>query len=170
MQVRDAVPTDATDVLDVHRSAILELGPAAYDAEQVEAWAAGRSVDDYDFDYDEFVVAETGTGEVAGTDPSDVVGFGTATAECRDHLDSTVDAEVTAVYVAPSMAGDGVGTAILADLHDRLRERGARSVAVWSSLNAVGFYERHGYERVRTHGHEFAEGVPADVVELRTTL
>ncbi|WP_435344480.1 GNAT family N-acetyltransferase [Haloarchaeobius sp. HRN-SO-5] len=171
MHVRDAVPTDAAAVLELHCAAIAERGPGGYDAEVVEAWASGRSVDDYDFDSDEFVVAETDAGGDSDDDAGgDVVGFGTATNECREHLDSTVDAEVTAVYVAPSVACQGVGTAILGDLHDRLRDRGASTAALWSSRNAVGFYERRGYERVTTHVHEFAEGVTGDVVEMRTRL
>lgn len=163
MQVRAAVPADAEAVLAVHEAAIAERGPRAYDGAVVEAWHDGRSVDDYTFDgEDTFLVATT----EAGT----VVGFGVALPECRDHLVADVDGEVTALYVDPDRAGGGVGTALLDALHDSLRERGAASAACWASANAVGFYERRGYERVTTHRHEFAEGVTGDVVELRTEL
>lgn len=163
MHVRAAEPADAEAVLAVHEAAIAARGPRAYDETVVDAWQAGRSVDDYEFDgADTFLVAET--------DEGTVVGFGTALPACRDHLVSDVDGEVTALYVAPDRADAGVGTALLDALHDSLREQGATAAACWASANAVGFYEARGYERVTTHRHEFAEGVTGDVVELRADL
>lgn len=163
MNVRDAERNDAEAVLSVHRAAIAERGPRGYDDEVVEAWYDGRSVDDYRFgSLDEFLVAETAE--------DGVVGFGAAVPACRDHLAAAVDGEVTAVYVDPAFAGEGVGSTLLDALHDRLRARSVGTVAVWASLNAVGFYERRGYERVTTHRHEFADGVEGDVVELRRSL
>ncbi|WP_256297982.1 GNAT family N-acetyltransferase [Haloarchaeobius salinus] len=163
MHVRPASPADAEAVLSVHRAAIAERGPRAYDDAVVDTWHAGRSVDDYEFDgEDTFLVAET--------DHGTVVGFGTALPERRDHLVADVDGEVTALYVDPDRAGEGVGTALLDALHERLREAGTTAAACWASANAAGFYEHRGYERVTTHRHEFADGVEGDVVEMRTSL
>ncbi|WP_440990561.1 N-acetyltransferase family protein [Haloarchaeobius baliensis] len=163
MHVRPAEPGDAEAVLAVHEAAIAEGGPRAYDDAVVEAWHAGRSVDDYEFDGDDtFLVAETDEGAV--------VGFGTALPEHRDHLAADVDGEVTALYVAPDRADAGVGTLLLDALHESLREQGAATAACWASANAAGFYERRGYEAVTTHRHAFADGVEGDVVELRTGL
>jgi hypothetical protein len=43
-----------------------------------------------------------------------------------------------------------------------------------ASLNAVPFYELHGYERVREHDHEFSghgsTGVTGTVVEMKKEL
>ncbi|WP_257299748.1 GNAT family N-acetyltransferase [Haloarchaeobius sp. FL176] len=163
MRVRPATPGDADAVLAVHEAAIAERGPQGYDAAVVDAWHDGRSVDDYEFDGDDTFL-------VATTDAGTVVGFGTALPECRDHLDADVDAEVTALYVDPGRAGEGVGTTVLEALHGHLRTAGAASAACWASANAAGFYERRGYERVATHRHEFADGVTGDVVEMQTRL
>jgi putative acetyltransferase len=163
MHVRPAKPGDADSVLAVHEAAIAERGPRAYDDAVVDAWHDGRHVDDYEFDGDDTFL-------VATTDDGTVVGFGTALPECRDHLDADVDGEVTALYVDPDRAGEGVGTALLEALHEHLRAAGATSAACWSSANAAGFYERRGYERVATHRHEFADGVAGDVVEMKTHL
>lgn len=163
MELREAAPPDADAVLEVHRAAIEELGPEGYDDEEVAAWAAGRSADDYEFDDPDryFVVAEV-DGEIRG--------FGILTLTAREHLTVDVDAEVTGVYVHPDVARRGVGTALLEHLERRARERGATSLGLWASLNAVPFYERRGYERVAEHGHEFAEGVNGRVIEMRTDL
>ncbi|MFD1644295.1 GNAT family N-acetyltransferase [Haloarchaeobius litoreus] len=163
MHVRAAEPDDSAAILSVHEAAIAERGPLAYDDAVVDAWHAGRSVDDYTFDgEDTFLVAETNAGTV--------VGFGIALPECRDHLVADVDGEVTALYVDPNRAGEGVGTLLLDALHGSLREQDVASAACWASANAASFYERRGYERVTTHRHEFGDGVTGDVVELWTSL
>ncbi|MEM4780046.1 MAG: GNAT family N-acetyltransferase, partial [Halalkalicoccus sp.] len=84
------------------------------------------------------------------------------------------DAEVTGVYVDPSAARQGIGSTLLADLERYGRERGVRTLALSASLNAVPFYQAHGYERVREYRHEFSNhestGVEGIVVEMATRL
>lgn len=161
--VREARTSDVTAVLGVHRASIQGLGPAGYDAEQVAAWRRGRSPDDYAVDADGvyFVVAEA---------DGAVLGFGALREEAGDHLDAPADAEVTAVYVRPSAARQGVGSALLADLEREAREAGAGSLGLWSSLVAVPFYQAAGYDRVADHRTTFADGVEGRVVEMRTVL
>lgn len=166
MNVRDATPDDVEAIRHVHRESILALGPAAYDEEQVAAWASG--VDDADYaavedDDTVFVVAEC---------DGDVVGFASLRVDPPDGYASSVDAEVTGVYVHPDAAGAGVGTALLSRLESAARARGATSLGLEASRNAVGFYDARGYERVRDRNHEFSapSGVFGTVVEMKTTL
>lgn len=168
MEVREARPGDAEAIRTVHREAITELGSAAYDGEQVEAWARGVESADYaaiDADGYCFLVA---------VEDGDVAGFGSVWFGSPDGYESSADAEVTAVYVHPSVARQGVGSALLAALERRARERGVRTLGLSSSLSAVGFYEAHGYERVRAYVHEFSSGestgVEGRVVEMKKVL
>ncbi|WP_435063108.1 GNAT family N-acetyltransferase [Halobaculum sp. EA56] len=178
VRVREATPGDAAAVCRVHEASIRGLGPRAYDAEQVDAWAGDRSPGDYDHlgDGDAYNIVA----EVDGA----VVGFGTLVPEPPDYLSEppaalelpdgsgTVGA-VEAVYVDPDRAGEGLGSALLADLEREARERGLRALGLHASLNAVGFYERHGYEREREVVHEFGGDdcdVTGTVVELWTRL
>lgn len=161
VHVREATPADAGAIFEVHRASIEVLGREGYDEAQVAAWGEGGSPDDYELDDPglQFVVAER---------EGRVVGFGCLAVEPGEHLDADVDAEVTAVYVHPSAARQGVGSALLADLERRARERGSRSLGLWASLNAVPFYESRGYDRVGERTHEFSGGVEGRVVEMRT--
>lgn len=169
MEIRTAEPTDADAVRRVHRASIEGFGPAAYDPEQVEAWASGCESADYatpiSSDDVYFAVAERG---------GEVVGFGSLRLEATGDCERTTDAEVTAVYVHPEVAREGIGTELLADLEREARERGRPRLRLSSSLNAVPFYEHHGYERVRTRTHEFSghrsTGVEGRVVEMRKEL
>jgi putative acetyltransferase len=169
--VREATPADAGAVMAAHVAAIEQLGPAAYDDEQVAAWAERPDgADPYReqarADDDEvFVVAER-DGEVAG--------FGHLVPPGRREEDpdqegeplAEDEGEVRAVYVHGDHARSGVGTALLSHLEAAARERGLEALVLWASLNAVGFYERHGYERVRAATHETTGGVELAVVVM----
>lgn len=169
MNVRDATPADAGAIRRVHRRSIEGLGPEAYSCEQVEAWAAGCESADYASAIESEVLSV-----VAAEEGGELVGFGSLSLDPPDEHEADADAEVTAVYVHPSVARGGVGTAILAELENRARELGARTLGLSSSLNAVPFYGHHGYEPVRTFSHEFSShlgtGVEGDVVEMRKEL
>jgi putative acetyltransferase len=160
MNVREATPDDATAVNGVHLDSVAGLGPAAYDEEQVAAWGTGADPDDYAVDADDnhFVVAEV-DGEVRG--------FGELVFDPGDYLEPPVDAEVKAVYVHPSVARQGVGSALLAELERAARENGVDAVGLWASKNAVPFYEARGYDHVGERAHEFGGEVPGTVVEMR---
>jgi putative acetyltransferase len=177
--VREAVPGDAEAVMAAHVAAIEQLGPGAYDDEQVAAWAErpdgaepyreqARADDD-----EVFVVAERGAPRTAESReaPDEVVGFGHLVPpgeRDEDHPDG--EGEVRAVYVHGDHARKGVGSALLAHLEAAARERDLSSLVLWSSSNAVGFYEHHGYERVRETTHETTGGVELDVVVMRKGL
>lgn len=168
--VRDATVDDADAVVAAHVSAIERFGPAAYDDEQVAAWAerpdgAEPYRENARSDDDVFVVAERDGG---------VVGFGHLVPPDQRDVDPANrregEGEVTAVYVHGDHARRGVGSALLERIEAAAHERGMDSLVLWSSLNAVGFYERHGFERVRAAGHETTGGVELDVVVMRKRL
>lgn len=161
LRVREAEPSDAAAVCRVHEAAIRGLGPRGYDDDQVDAWAGDRSPADYDFDTEDYDVVADRDGEV--------VGFGTLVPERPDYLTDRGDSPagaVEAVYVHPDHAGEGVGSAILADLEREARDRGLASLGLQASLNAVEFYERRGYEREREVSHAFG----GDDCEVRGTV
>ncbi|WP_435317728.1 GNAT family N-acetyltransferase [Haloarchaeobius sp. TZWSO28] len=172
MQVRAATPADVDAIRRVHAASIRELGPAAYSDAQVAAWAAGCETADYGDIVDEdcsFVVAETEDGAAP-----ELVAFGSLWFTPPDDYERPLDAEVTAVYVHPSAVRAGVGSAVLADLEERARDRGATTLGLTASANAVPFYEARGYEAVRERIHEFSghesTGVEGTVVEMHKEL
>lgn len=152
MQVRPATKEDVEALPDLHTAAVEAVGPPAYDDDQVEQWAkrGERAPEDYPVEEDgEHVTVCIRGGEVAG--------FG--------HLSLAARA-VHAVYVHPDHSGAGVGSALLAELEGMARGRGMAELSLQSSLNAVPFYERAGYERVGEA--ESPGGLP--VVEMHKDL
>lgn len=148
MEVRPPTAAELEAVVTVHVDAAEVGGAQVYDPETVAGWArrGDRSVDDYPVDdpASHFVVAVR----------EEVLGFGEVVPEKR---------EVRAVYVHPDHQRRGVGTALLSHLEGYARGCGVGQLQLKSSLNAVEFYRRHGYER--TGSGESSGGVP--VVDLR---
>lgn len=167
MSVRDATPADAEAVREVHAASITGLGRQSYSQRQVDAWAAGCESADYATAIEnlEFVVAER---------DGAVVGFGSLNLAAPDGYEATVQAEVTGVYVHPDHARDGIGTGMYTELERRARADGIQVIGLKASLNAVPFYESHGYERVTEHTHEFSghisTGVTGTIVEMSNHL
>jgi len=169
MRIRDATPADAEAVRRVHADSIQSLGPEAYSQEQVEAWALGCESADY-----AAAIRETDAFLVADRD-GEVVGFGSLNLEpSGEDYESSVDAEITGVYVHPSVVREGVGTALYGELEDRARVADVDSLGLLASRNAVSFYEAMGYARVAEREHEFSSrestGVTGTVVEMATDL
>jgi len=160
--VREAVPDDAPRIRAVHLDAIESLGGQAYSDEQVAAWAHDRDPAEYPVETGETyaVVAEAG---------DRLVGFGWMRPDAED-LVAPVGGEITAVYVDPSVARQGVGTRLCTELESEARRRGVESLGLWASRNAVPFYKTQDYRRVTEHTIEFDDGVEGTVVEMRKRL
>lgn len=166
--VRPASPGDAAAIEAAHVAAIERCGPAAYDEEAVAAWAERP---DGAEPYREQAAADDGEVFVVAEVDGSVAGFGHLVPPGeREDADAAEPAEVVAVYVHGDHARRGVGTALLDHLEAAARERGAGALVLTASLNAVGFYERHGYERVREAVHETTGGVELDVLDMRKDL
>ncbi|KZN24351.1 GCN5 family acetyltransferase [Haladaptatus sp. R4] len=157
-RVREATREDADEILTLHVAAIRAFGPDAYDEEQVAAWAekedgtAGYPID------------ESGH-YLAVAEADEVVGYG--------HLVPGND-EVRAVYVHPNAARRGVGSAVLSHLEGYARGAGLPRLELWSSHNAVAFYERMGYRPVTEEEEEVTKrydgrdvALPVVVMEKR---
>ncbi len=169
MRIREADPADADSIRDVHVRAIRELGTQAYSREQVEAWAAGCASAEY-----AETITDEGTAFVVAEEDGSVVGFGTMSFAPAAEYRTSVDAAVTGVYVDPDVARRGVGSRLYDALERRARNRGAESLGLRASLNAVPFYEAQGYHRVAERSHEFSShestGVTGTVVEMRREM
>lgn len=177
VEVREARREDRRAVRDVHVASVQGLGGTAYDEQVVDAWAGDEERDpgQYRVEGDDvaFLVAvddssDSNDGDAAsGGSDDEVVGFGELRVGEPDDYEESADAELRAMYVAPDHAGEGVGTALLEELESRARDREVESVVLTASLNAVPFYEYHGYERLREKRHEFGGEVAGRVVEMQ---
>jgi putative acetyltransferase len=136
MLIRRAEAADEETLADIRRGAILALAVPAMSVEQAEHWAACAAPDRIARAIREHEVWVAVEGDAAGWVEVD-----------RDR--------VAALYVSPSWAGRGVGSALLARAEAAIREAGHAAARLEASQNALGFYLRRGYVRA---GPPDAEG------------
>jgi ribosomal protein S18 acetylase RimI-like enzyme len=142
--VRAAQDADAQAICSLHLSAVRALCAPHYAPEVIEGWLRGRVPEGY------LLGIRSGSMFVAEANAK-VVGFG-----------QSKPAEVLAVFVEPGSAGRGIGSLLL---ERALSDAGASNgvVRVESTINAVGFYEHHGF-RVVGRGSQRRNDVDVPVV------
>jgi putative acetyltransferase len=92
---------------------------------------------------------------------SRVVGFGTLNPDTG---------EVVAVYVAPQVARQGIGAAILAELLSQATTCGLSEVHCKSSLCAEAFYAKAGFQAGPRCKHRFRSGQEIDCIPMTKSL
>jgi putative acetyltransferase len=136
MQIRRARATDEDALARIRRDAILALAVPAMSMEQAERWAARAVADRMARAIQDHTVWVAVDGAVIGW--------------------VEVDGDrVAALYVAPSCARRGVGSALLAHAEHSIQGSGHATARLESSSNALDFYLRRGYRRC---GPEDADG------------
>ena len=128
MQIRRAEAADVDALVTIRRRAILALAVPAMSTEQAERWVARAAADRVARairDHDAWVAVE-----------ADVIGW------------VEVDRDrVAALYVSPSCARRGVGSALLTFAETSMRTSGYTAARLESSPNALDYYLRRGYSR-----------------------
>ena len=130
MTIRRATASDAPRIHELHIASVRTLCAPAYAPSILEGWLANRSPNGY-------LRAIASGGLFVAEAAGQILGF------CEGAA-----GEVRAVFVAPRWAGRGVGTALLSQALAFAMAGASRAVRLESTLNAVGFYERHGFQRV----------------------
>jgi ribosomal-protein-alanine N-acetyltransferase len=80
------------------------------------------------------------------------------------------DAELANIAVAPTHRGQGVGKRILEEMHAYAKARGTERMLLEvrvSNRNAIGLYEKYGYERYGLREHYYADGEDAYLMQKK---
>lgn len=146
---RDATESDADGIWQVHTDSIKQLCSSHYSSEQIADWVGRQKRERYSqliSRDDDFVVAEYGDRKV--------VAFGHL-GRCSNHekFSSQVNFEVFGFYVSPTVKRQGVGRRLMAELERRAVVQGGVRLGVFSTLNAVPFYEACGFAVVVKESH-----------------
>jgi GNAT superfamily N-acetyltransferase len=146
LEVRPARPGDGQAVFDVTHRSVGGLATQHYSPEQIAGWMGERTAEFY-----EGLIAN-GRMVVAVHDQA-VVGF--------------VDAdpgEVTRLFILPEAAGAGIGKRLLDIGIDLARKGHSGPIRLEATLNAEGFYQRHGF--VTVDRGTFSHGLGGDPIPI----
>ncbi len=130
MGIKTATISDAKEMHRIHTSAVRTTCKKFYTEKQIGAWLEGRSPEGYNEGInkgDMFIAEEKGK----------IVGFGHA-----------IPGKIVAVFVDPAFHGKGVGKLLL-DHGLQIALKGHQNIKAESTINAEGFYEKHGFVKVK---------------------
>src|SRR5437016_2695834 len=127
--LRPYLASDTPMLAAIFVAAIQELTGDDYSEAQQQAWAAAAE------DEDAFAKKLAGELTLIATLQNSPVGF--AALKGTDTIDM--------LYVHPSVAGQGVGAMLVDALEKLAGARGAKSLSVDASDNAIDFFKKHGY-------------------------
>lgn len=127
LQFRLANPSDVTSLHDIRVAAIRHLALTHLSGREAEDWA-GRG----------------GVPRVERAVANDEVWVALLALEVVGWIHRAANS-IEGLYVPPSAARRGVGTALVKLAESRIVQTGGQLVVLESSLNAVGFYVRLGY-------------------------
>lgn len=142
--VRPATPADAPGIARVHDTALRTQGGDRYSEAELDAMApSDRDFESVDGEIlareERYVVVAVTEADGNEGESGRVVGVGGV------HLE---DGRLLGVFVHPDRVGEGIGRALFEDIQARARAAGLDGLTIHSALNAVGFYEAVGFERV----------------------
>lgn len=155
MQIRQARAADAEAIHAIHREAILRLCAAAYPPELIAAWHAGSRLERFQqrLSTQSFWVAE---------EALQVVAFGSLDLAAK---------RLESLFVSPHTSGCGIGGQLLATLECAAASHGVEMLRLDASLNAVGFYSRHGWtQEPASTSITLASGLALDGIPMHKKL
>jgi GNAT superfamily N-acetyltransferase len=149
VSLRPARKGDGEALFDVTRRSVQALARNHYSPEQIARWMGDRTSEYYE----------------------DIIALGqVVVAEYKDTIVGFVDAEpgeVSRLFLLPGAAGSGLGTRLLNIGIENARKWHLGSIKVESTINAEGFYRRHGFRTVQrgyfSHGRG---GEPIEIVHM----
>lgn len=143
---REATGADLDRILEIHRSAVLQLGRNFYTENQVRAWAAEAIEDNYS-------IQGRSNSTVVAVHEDEVIAVGQL---------NTDEPEIAKLFVSPDDSRRGVGSRLLGRLETEAREHSIDRLFLDSSLNATDFYHLNGY----TYGTMLNKYLPIDDDEI----
>jgi len=159
--LRLARSTDAARLLDVQRAAIRAGAATHYEPAVIADWAPLAAASEQVASQarriaggEELVVVAT---DRAGT----IHGFASA---------APGEGELRALYVAPALARQGIGSRLLERLEELVASAGVRDLHVDASLNAEAFYRAQGYTSEALERHRLRSGRTMACVSMRKRL
>ena len=154
IKVRLAAIDDCARLIQIHESAILISGRAAYSQDECESWATGLKPENYveamTIKGQTFLVAETG---------NKICGF----CSCKDD-------EIIGLYVDPETGRSGIGSLLLEHAEKAIEKKGHRSIRIDAALSALDFYMYHGYSIQQRRSASSRGGLDLNVCDLTKTL
>lgn len=147
-EIRTAEPDDATHILDMHHDSVHSLAKTHYPQGKLDSWSPPPTSERIHNLANKLQSGDE-LGHVAEYDGK-IIGYAALVPDKK---------EIRAVYVSPEWVHQGVGKALLTTvMKQAISEFGIEELTLSSSLNAIAFYQRHGFEIIEMRDHCMSSG------------
>ena len=154
LMIRPARAGDGASVFQITRDSIAGLAGDYYSERQIRNWMGARTPEFYEN------LISRGRMFVAVREDGKAVGF----------VD-TVPGEVTRMFILPEAAGHGLGSDLLALGLAKASEEFSGPIKVEATLNAVRFYEKHGFVALhRSLSSHAVGGATFEIVHMELVM
>lgn len=132
MRIRKAKLNDAPEIVRLHKDSILQENSKFYSKIQIKSWVENVTLKNCQNEMkDDFVLV--------AVENNKILGF--------SHFDKT--GTIYEIYVHPKFMGQGIGGNLLKETERKLFGLGLKTTRANSALNALGFYEKYRYKRIK---------------------
>ena len=152
--LRKASPKDASGIWNVRVSAIRGISEPRYPQADLIKWAPIAMPED-------FVKAVEGNEWYVVTDNDMIVATGYVDVDKK---------RLEALFVLPKYQGQGIAKLMINHLHDIAKGHGLSELTLDATLNAEGFYSKHGYVKIRDSVHTSPLGVSFPAAAMKRVL
>ena len=152
-KLRRATEADAPHLLEVHRAAIAEICSKSYPDELIQKWIAAKMEETY------CEAIKRGIKYFVAKQDNMICGFS-----------SYKGSQIHDLFVTPTQLKKGIGQQLLEYMEKDAQEEQISWFSLLSSLNAVGFYEKNGYQQVAEEVFLHPGGFEIPVVRLHKML
>jgi putative acetyltransferase len=158
--IRPSTPADAEGILHAHHSAVHGTAKKDYSEEILNIWSRPVDAQRIAAHRTKMETDKTIISFVAVDRSGKILGFGELV-----HPET-----LGAMYVAASEGRRGVASALFKTLEAKARELGMTVLRMESSLTAVPFYLRHGFQELQRGTHRLANGRMMACVNMEKKL
>lgn len=78
--------------------------------------------------------------------------------------------EIEALYMSPVHTGKGIGGRLLQKMEKSAFQREIKTVQLFSTLNAVGFYKKAGYQRIQRASYHLVDDIHLSCILMKKNI
>lgn len=154
MIIRPAVVSDTEKIAKTHKASIEAICSSSYNSKSIAGWVEILSPTIYEdaIEHKVMILAEE-NGEILGLGILDLA-----------------QGEIGAIYVHPKAKGTGYGRKLLQELESIALKNKVNQLTLYSTINALGFYQHHGYISINKTFHELPNGIKLECIKMNKML
>lgn len=152
--LRPAETSDTEKIAATHKASIEAICSNSYNSQSIAGWVEILSPAIYEdaIEHKIMILAE---------ENKEIIGLG---------ILDLAQAEIGAIYIHPKATGKGYGRKLLQELESIALKNKVNQLTLCSTINALGFYQRHGYISANKTFHELPNGIKLECITMNKTL